>query len=94
MKYTEECVMGMEKLAFVKKNPYKWAKLWLKPGLKRQLMEWKHIDFPVNKKFQAQHSVKKMMLTVFWDIKGPITIIFLKKGATINRASVMLLVSS
>ena len=38
--------------------------------------------------FLAQWSVKKLMLTVFWDIKGPfITIDFLEKGATVNSAS-------
>ena len=32
-------------------------------------------------------SVKKVMLTVFWNIKGRITINFLEKGATVNSAS-------
>ena len=35
----------------------------------------------------AQRSVKKVMLTVFWDMNGPITIHFLEKGATVNSAS-------
>ena len=43
-------------------------------------MEWKHTDSPVKKKrFQVQWSVKKVMLTVFWDMKGRITIDFLEK---------------
>ena len=41
----------------------------------RQSMEWKH---------QVQLSVKKVMLTFFWDIKGLITIDFLEKGAARN----------
>ena len=31
--------------------------------------------------FKAQQSVKKVMLTVFWDMKGPITSKFLEKSA-------------
>ena len=34
-----------------------------------------------------QQSVKKVMLTVFLDMKGPIPIDFLEKGATVNNAS-------
>ena len=37
------------------------------------MMEWKHSDSPVKKKFWAQLLIKKVMLTVFWDIKGIIT---------------------
>ena len=54
------------------------------PELKRQSIEWKHIDSPVKNKFWVQQSVKKVMLTVFWNMKGPIT---LEKGATVNSAS-------
>ena len=36
------------------------------------------------KVFPTQLSVKKVMLTVFRDMKGPITIDFLEKGATLN----------
>ena len=35
----------------------------------------------------AQSLVKKVMLTVFWDIKGLISIDVLEKGATVNSAS-------
>ena len=31
-----------------------------------------------------QHSVKKVMLTVYWNIKGPIAVDFLEKGATVS----------
>ena len=50
-------------------------------------MEWKHTDFPVKKKFWAQQSGKKMMLTVFWNMKEPITIDFREKAATVNSTS-------
>ena len=38
-------------------------------------------------KFRVTHSVKKVMLTVVWDIKGPINIDFIERGATVNSAS-------
>ena len=50
-------------------------------------MERKRTDFPVKEKFCAQQSVKKVMLIVFWDMKGLITIDFLEKSATQNNAS-------
>ena len=37
--------------------------------------------------FQVLKSVKKVILTVFWQMKGPITIDFLEKGASINSTS-------
>ena len=49
-------------------------------------MEWKYTDSPVRKKFQAQWLVKKVMLTVFWNMKGPIHIDSLEKDATVNSA--------
>ena len=42
-------------------------------------MEWKHTDSPVKKKFRVQCSVRKIMLTVFSYMKGPITIDFLEE---------------
>ena len=54
---------------------------------KRQTTEWKHTDSPVKNKFCTQQSVKKVMLTVFWYMKGPITIDFLEKCATVNNAT-------
>ena len=40
----------------------------------------------VKEKFWVQWSVKKFMLTAFWDMKGPIDIDFLEKRATVNGA--------
>ena len=37
--------------------------------------------------FRVQQSVKKVVLTVFGDIKGLITIDFLKKVARVNSAN-------
>ena len=47
--------------------------------IKRQSMEWKYTDSLRKKKFWVQQSVKKVILTVFWDIKGFITIDFFEK---------------
>ena len=47
-------------------------------------MEWKQTDSPVKKKCQIQLSVKKVMRTVFWEMKGPITTDLLEKGETVN----------
>ena len=57
--------------------------------LKRESIKWKHIDFPVNKKFWAQRSVKKVILTVFWNRKGPMTIDFHKKRGNCKQRFLM-----
>ena len=54
------------------------------PESKRRSMEWKHVSSPVKKKFKSQKSLRKVMLTVFWDRNGPITISFLERGNTVN----------
>ena len=56
-----------------------------------QSIERKHTDSSVKKMFLARTSVKKVMLTVFWDMKGLISIDFLEKKATVNRVSYCLL---
>ena len=53
---------------FIQKHCLQMGKTWLyhyKPVSKRQSMEWKHIDSPVKKTFQALKSVKKVLLIVF-----------------------------
>ena len=54
------------------------------PESKRQSMEWKHPGSPAKKKFKTQPSTGKVMLTGFWDSKGPILEDYLEKGRTIN----------
>jgi hypothetical protein len=56
------------------------------PESKWQSMEWKHRGLPTKKKFKTQSSAGKMMLTVFWDSKGPILEDYLEKGCMINSA--------
>ena len=75
--FTEEYVMCME----IHTNVYKQNKHVFE--LKRWSMKWKHTNSPVKKKSQAQWSEKKIILTVFWDMKGPITIDFFEKGTTV-----------
>jgi histone-lysine N-methyltransferase SETMAR len=49
-------------------------------------MEWKHPSSPVHKKFKQQPSCKKLMLTFFWHMRGPILVKFQAHGETVNSA--------
>jgi len=49
------------------------------PESKRQSMQW-------NKKFKTQASAGKVMLTIFWDVSGPILVHFQEKGQTVISA--------
>ena len=77
--------MCMEEHIFCQKRDYEQAVHRKEP--KRLSMKWKRTDIPVKKKLWAQQSVKKVMLTVLWDMKRLITIDFLEKGATENSGS-------
>ena len=48
-------------------------------GIKKQSMEWKQ--------FWALCSIKKVKLTVFLDMKRPISYDFLEKSLTVNKPS-------
>jgi len=64
-------------------------KFWVyhyEPEGKRQSMQWKHPSFPADKKFKTQVSVGKVMLTIFWDVNGPILVHFQEKGKTVTSA--------
>ena len=54
-----------------KKLNYKWTKhgFFTEPEWKRLCLEWIYADSALRKKFLTQWSVKKVMLTVFWDMK-------------------------
>ena len=54
---------------------------------KRQSMEWKHPRLAKTMKIQIESSTGIVMLTVFWDPKGPIMEDYLEKGSTINSAN-------
>jgi len=47
-------------------------------------MEWRHVKFPLKKKFKTLPSMGKVMCTVFWDRKGVILLDFLEPRQTIN----------
>ena len=72
VKFTEECMMHTKKHVLCHKKMF--TNGLNKPKLKRQSMLWKHTDSPVMKRFQTQQFIKKVILTVFCNIKGPITI--------------------
>ena len=56
---------------------------------KRQNMELTYTDSVNKNKKKSWQSLllKKVMLIVLWDMKGPITVNFLVKGATLFRDS-------
>ena len=56
------------------------------PKSKRQSMQWKHPTSPPPIKFKTQASAGKVMLTIFWDVNGPILMNFLERGETVTSA--------
>jgi hypothetical protein len=61
--------------------------LHVTPESKQQSVVWKHPCSPVTKKFRRTPSVGKLMVTVFWDRRGPLLLDFMPRGATINADS-------
>ncbi|PNF20025.1 hypothetical protein B7P43_G05945 [Cryptotermes secundus] len=51
---------------------------------KRQIAEYRHPSSPQAKNFKTQPSVKKLLLTVFWDAHRVYVTDFLKRGTTVN----------
>ena len=49
-------------------------------------MQWKHPSSSVNKKFKKQVSARKVMLTIFWDVTGPVLVHIQEKGQTVTSA--------
>ena len=50
-------------------------------------MEWKHAGSPVKKKFKVTQSVRKVLVTVFWDMHGVLLVDFAEHGTTVNAAA-------
>jgi acetylornithine deacetylase/succinyl-diaminopimelate desuccinylase-like protein len=46
------------------------------PESNRHSMQWKHPSSPANKKLKTQASAGKVMLIIFWDVNGPISVHF------------------
>ena len=57
------------------------------PERKRQSMEWRHTSSPKPKKVRVQRSAGKVMLTFFWDYKGPILEHYMRRGSTVTSAT-------
>ncbi|PNF29904.1 hypothetical protein B7P43_G07269, partial [Cryptotermes secundus] len=58
---------------------------YFEPESKRQSQQWKHVNSPPPKKSKALHtSSDKVMMTFFFDCKGPLLVEFLEHGATIS----------
>ena len=89
VKFTEEYVMCTKKHVLIKNNVYKFTK----HRFATTSLSWKDSQLSENtlslrkrKKFLVPQSVKKIMLTVFWQMKGSMTIDFLIKGSSVNSA--------
>ena len=54
------------------------------PESKVQSMEYRHKTSPCPRKFKVIASARKILLTIFWDIKGVVHMEFLKQGHTVN----------
>ena len=55
------------------------------PESKRQSQQWKHLNYPPPKKSKAVHtSTGIMLMTFFFDCRGPLLVDLLERGATIN----------
>jgi hypothetical protein len=53
---------------------------------KRESVEWKHLGSP-QKKLGSVPSAKKILLTFFWTMKGPVLEHYQDKGQTVNSAT-------
>lgn len=60
---------------------------YFQPESKRASKQWRHSSSPPPKKFRVTSSVGKLMLTLFWDRKGPILEHYMTRGSTVTSAS-------
>ena len=60
-----------------------------KPESKRLSVEWRHVNFPLQKKFHTLPLAGKVMYTAFWDSNGVILLDFLEsvKPSTLTATS-------
>lgn len=56
------------------------------PLSKRASLEYRHHGSPPPRKCKTMPSAGKIMLTVFWDVRGVVHMEFMPKGTTINSA--------
>ena len=81
VRFTEESMMCVVKHVLVKKCLQMGLPLWA--GVENAAYGLEALWLSSKEKW----SVKKVMLTEFWDMKGPITIDLLEKGAGVNNSS-------
>ena len=60
---------------------------YFQPETKRASKEWCHSTSPKPKKFRTQPSTGKVMLTLFWDNRGPVIEHSMPRGTTVTSAS-------
>ena len=60
---------------------------YFQPETKRASKEWHHSTSPKPKKFRTQPSAGKVMLTLFWDSRGPLGEHYMPRGTTVSSAS-------
>ncbi|GFV86720.1 uncharacterized protein TNCV_3964501 [Trichonephila clavipes] len=54
------------------------------PETKRDSIQWKHASSPPPKKFRSVKSADMVLLTVFFDVQGPLLVEFLEHRKSIN----------
>ncbi|GFV57064.1 uncharacterized protein TNCV_2931871 [Trichonephila clavipes] len=77
---------GKEDPAFMKRivtGDETWCHHY-EPETKRDSMQWKHASSPPPKKFRAVKSAGKVLLTVFFDVQGPLLGEFLEHRKSMN----------
>jgi len=57
------------------------------PESKQQSLQWHHMHSPRIKKLKTSISIKKIMVSIFWDRKGILLVDFMPPGTTINAAA-------
>jgi hypothetical protein len=60
------------------------------PESKAQSVAWKCLTSPVAKKFKSQPSAGKIMLTLFWDMKGVILVHFTRMVKSLTVGTVVM----
>jgi hypothetical protein len=65
---------------------------YYEPESQRKFMEWRHTSSPAKRKFKSAPSAGKIIVTLFWDMYGPILKHYQEKGERVNsvRYSTML----
>jgi [histone H3]-lysine36 N-dimethyltransferase SETMAR len=60
---------------------------YYEPETKRTSKQWRHVTSPKPRKFRVQSSEGKVLLTLFWDHRGPILEHYIPKGTTVTSGT-------